>query len=219
MIPASGAGGRGFDSPNSPFLVFWCRPERSSRRSRVGARASFVILSSAFGGGAARRRPPLRAPLMVVMTTTSARTFAFLARGGASRASTDAVRAVAARAPSHRRDPIPRAGPPPSTLARAVPRAPAALFSRVYSRAPRSLRLVSLRLRASSDDGAVDAAPAAATEAKKPATHQLITFFCFTEVPDYEAEVAEHRAFVEENGLEIRGRIYINLSHPRAGPP
>ena len=69
---------------------------------------------------------------------------------------------------------------------------------------------MSLRLRASSDDGAVDAAPAAATEAKKPATHQLITFFCFTEVPDYEAEVAEHRAFVEENGLEIRGRIYIN---------
>ena len=42
MIPASGAGGRGFDSPNSPFLVFWCRPERSSRRSRVGARASFA---------------------------------------------------------------------------------------------------------------------------------------------------------------------------------
>ena len=43
-----------------------------------------------------------------------------------------------------------------------------------------------------------------------PSSHQLITFFCFTEVPDYEAELAEHRAFVEENGLEIRGRIYIN---------
>lgn len=147
---------------------------------------------------------------MAVMTTTPARAFAFLARGGASRAPTVAVRAVGARAPSHRRIPIPGDGPPPSALARAVPRAPAALFSRGYARSPPSLRLASLRLRASSDDGAVDAAPAAAADAKRPATHQLITFFCFTQVPDYEAEVAEHRAFVEENGLELRGRIYIN---------
>ena len=43
-----------------------------------------------------------------------------------------------------------------------------------------------------------------------PSSHQLLTFFCFTRVPDYEQELEDHRAFIAANDLELRGRIYIN---------
>ena len=41
-------------------------------------------------------------------------------------------------------------------------------------------------------------------------THQLITFFRFTELKDPNAEVEAHHAYIAENGLELRGRIYVN---------
>ena len=60
----------------------------------------------------------------------------------------------------------------------------------------------------SSDASARVAVPGSSSRRRH--THQLITFFKFATVPDHDAEVAAHRAFIEENGLEIRGRIYIN---------
>jgi predicted sulfurtransferase len=41
-------------------------------------------------------------------------------------------------------------------------------------------------------------------------THQLVTFFKFTVLPNAEEEVNAHREFIEANNLEIRGRIYLN---------
>ena len=41
-------------------------------------------------------------------------------------------------------------------------------------------------------------------------THQLITFFRFTELKDPNAEVEAHHAYIAENKLEVRGRIYVN---------
>ena len=210
MIPASGAGGRGSIPPTPLFLVFGA--------GRSGAPVDRV----------SARAPPSRHSFQRLRRRRCAASTSpqSTADGGDDHDAHSDVRVSRAwRRVSRVRGRGPRGGsarafaPPrpypaswPAAVharARRPSRAGRALLSRILARAslasPRELRL-----RASSDDGAVDAAPAAATEAKKPATHQLITFFCFTEVPDYEAEVAEHRAFVEENGLEIRGRIYIN---------
>lgn len=41
-------------------------------------------------------------------------------------------------------------------------------------------------------------------------SHQLITFFRFAEVADPMGEVEVHHAYIAANGLELRGRIYIN---------
>ena len=48
------------------------------------------------------------------------------------------------------------------------------------------------------------------TPLKPKGSHQLITFFRFAIVPDYEQELEEHRQFIAEHDLELRGRIYIN---------
>ena len=53
-------------------------------------------------------------------------------------------------------------------------------------------------------------ATATPEDTSKKGSHQLITFFMFTKVPCYEKELEEHRAFIETNELELRGRIYLN---------
>ena len=82
-------------------------------------------------------------------------------------------------------------------------------------------RVVALRVSASSSEDALQTSSpspspspspsgdAAATRASS-SSHQLITFFRFTEVKDAMREVEEHHAYIAENDLELRGRIYIN---------
>ena len=53
-------------------------------------------------------------------------------------------------------------------------------------------------------------ANAGTKDGKGEGSHQLLTFFCFTRVPDHEQELEDHRAFIAANDLELRGRIYIN---------
>ena len=95
----------------------------------------------------------------------------------------------------------------------------ALLRARVSHRAHPRAALASPLTRASAEGPAAGAAASISTSANvcygKPApgvnvTHQLITFFRFTELKDPDAEVEAHHAYVAEHNLQIRGRIYIN---------
>jgi predicted sulfurtransferase len=117
-------------------------------------------------------------------------------------------------------------GPPPATAPRA-----AASGSRAFgpAYAPRDgsgpvsstpslrRRVAGLRVVVSASGDVQDTAAAETTAnagtrdgQKVKGSHQLLTFFCFTQVPDYEKELEDHRAFIAENNLELRGRIYLN---------
>ena len=105
-------------------------------------------------------------------------------------------------------------------------RGPALFRARASHRArhPRPRGVLATPLRASADGpAAAPAHPPSAREISssavvcygKPApgvnvTHQLITFFRFTELKDPNAEVEAHHAYIAENKLEVRGRIYVN---------
>ena len=95
----------------------------------------------------------------------------------------------------------------------------AILRARVSHRAHPRAALASPLTRASAEGPAAGAAASISSSANvcygKPApgvnvTHQLITFFRFTELKDPDAEVEAHHAYVAEHNLQIRGRIYIN---------
>ena len=116
-------------------------------------------------------------------------------------------------------------GPPPATAPRAAASGSRALGPAcaprdglVHASLVPSLRrrVASLRVVVCASDDVRDTAAAETTanagtkDGKGESSHQLLTFFCFTQVPNYEQELEDHRAFIAENDLELRGRIYIN---------
>ena len=164
------------------------------------------------------------------MSATSARTllFARIAHRGVTARSARLVPGRASASPRCRGDRVGPIvlGPPPATAPRA-----AASGSRAFgpAYAPRDgsgpvsstsslrRRVAGLRVVVSASGDVQDTAAAETTAnagtrdgQKVKGSHQLLTFFCFTQVPDYEKELEDHRAFIAENNLELRGRIYIN---------
>ena len=164
------------------------------------------------------------------MSATSARTllFARIAHRGVTARSARLVPGRASASPRCRGDRVGPIvlGPPPATAPRA-----AASGSRAFgpAYAPRGgsgpvsstpslrRRVAGLRVVVSASGDVQDTAAAETTAnagtrdgQKVKGSHQLLTFFCFTQVPDYEKELEDHRAFIAENNLELRGRIYIN---------
>ena len=72
--------------------------------------------------------------------------------------------------------------------------------------------VVVARAATKDDDGKGDSANASreSDDEESDPKYQLVTFFRFADVRDPEAEAARHRARVEREGWELRGRIYIN---------
>ena len=204
----------------------WHRPRGSeSARSALAAALTTVEMVVATHRALVARLAPRLARARLAPAT-----------GAPSPATKEPISRVSSRREGARRavPPAPRGpsrGPP-----RRAPRHPhgaRALRARASHRArhPRPRGVLATPLRASADGpAAAPAHPPSAREISssavvcygKPApgvnvTHQLITFFRFTELKDPNAEVEAHHAYIAENGLEIRGRhLRQRARHQRA---